>query len=399
MPLPGITDVAEIRKLLAKLMTDAERTYKFAVVARGVRDGDLVLSKVEKLRRKEVKAAALQDAAEQQKRAGKDRGPPPKLEVIAGECRLLKPGSTTLLLLVAGKVQPKAVACTEFLLKRGPFRIVGFTNVVLEAVEESDEENDGTQRTSSRPSSPGRVKDEAPSPDGPESSPTTTQRDAATKAARKQLADRLRNLAPSLSSSNDSPQLAKARRMVAEAGEFVQQDDFVSAGRLIDEVEKLASKIAAEQTKEQAEQEQAERARDEQERAERDRQERQFHDDWARGRKKLRQAVDAVQGQLAGLADALLASDDPNMIWIAEEGLTQLMSEIRASIASLDRLSNKPPTKVAAFAKPALAVLAKKLNSDQVKALEQNKFGVRVDIRKTLAGVVAELAKALEAAA
>ncbi|HND54200.1 MAG TPA: hypothetical protein PLV92_17440, partial [Pirellulaceae bacterium] len=187
----------------------------------------------------------------------------------------------------------------------------------------------------------------------------------------------------------DSPQLAKARRMVAEAGEFVQQDDFVSAGRLIDEVEKLASKITAEQTGE----------KDERDKAEQDRKEQQFHDDWARGRKKLRQAVDAVQGQLTGLADALLASGDPNMTWIAEEGLTQLMSEIRASIASLDRLSNKPPKKVAAFAKPALAVLAKRLNSDQVKALDQNKFGVRVEIRKTLAGVVAELAKALEAAA
>ena len=388
MPLPGITDVAEIRKLLAKLMTDAERTYKFAVVARGVREGDLVLSKVEKLRRKEVKAAALQDAAEQQKKAGKDRAPLPKLEVIAGECRLLKPGSTTLLLLVAGKVQPKAVACTEFLLKRGPFRIVGFTNVVLEVVEDSDEENDGPQQPPNRPSTPESAKDKAQSSDGPESSSTTTQRDAATKAARKQLADRLRNLAPTLSSSSDSPQLAKARRMVAEAGEFVQQDDFVSAGRLIDEVEKLASNIAAEQTEEQTN-----------EKAEQDRQEQQFHDDWARGRKKLRQAVDAVQKQLAGLADALLASDDPNMVWIAEEGLTQLMSEIRASIASLDRLSNKPPKKVAAFAKPALAVLAKRLNSDQVKALDQNKFGVRVEIRKTLAGVVAELAKALEAAA
>lgn len=60
----------------------------------------------------------------------------------------------------------------------------------------------------------------------------------------------------------------------------------------------------------------------------------QFRKAWAAARKNLREAIDKVEEQLIGLADALLKSNDPNMIGVAVDGLTQLIGGLRASASA-----------------------------------------------------------------
>jgi hypothetical protein len=124
-----------------------------------------------------------------------------------------------------------------------------------------------------------------------------------------------------------------------------------------------------------------------------------FKQDWAAARKKLRLAIDKVEEQLTGLADALLKSNDPNMVWVAEQGLTQLIGGLRASATTIDKTASKTPAKTAAFAKPAIAELEKRIESEQIKVCDQNKFGAKVSVKKTIAGAIEELVKTLETAA
>jgi hypothetical protein len=121
-----------------------------------------------------------------------------------------------------------------------------------------------------------------------------------------------------------------------------------------------------------------------------------FKQDWAAARKNLRLALDKVEEQLAALADALLKSEDPNMLWVAENGLTQILSGLRASAMTIDKTASKTPAKTAAFAKPAIAELEKQLATERVKVCDQNKFGAKVSIKKTIEGALEELMKTLE---
>ncbi|MCU0878972.1 MAG: hypothetical protein MUF06_14400 [Pirellulaceae bacterium] len=123
-----------------------------------------------------------------------------------------------------------------------------------------------------------------------------------------------------------------------------------------------------------------------------------FRQDWAAARKNLRAAIDDVEAQLATFADALLKSNDPNMEWVAEQGLTQLLGGLRASATTIDKSAAKSPEKIAKFARPALAELEKRLASPQVKACDENKFGVKVTIRRTIEAALREMSETLDKA-
>lgn len=58
MALPGAVDEKEVKTLLKKLLDHSDEVIKFAVVARGPKDGDLILSKKQKLKKKEVQTEA-----------------------------------------------------------------------------------------------------------------------------------------------------------------------------------------------------------------------------------------------------------------------------------------------------------------------------------------------------
>jgi hypothetical protein len=123
-----------------------------------------------------------------------------------------------------------------------------------------------------------------------------------------------------------------------------------------------------------------------------------FRQDWAAARKNLRAAIDDVEAQLATFAEALLKSNDPNMEWVAEQGLTQLLGGLRASATTIDKSAAKSPEKIAKFARPALAELEKRLDSPQVRACDENKFGVKVTIRRTIEAALREMSETLDKA-
>lgn len=143
----------------------------------------------------------------------------------------------------------------------------------------------------------------------------------------------------------------------------------------------------------------SESAEDEQEQQqEQEEQAARFRRDWAAARKNLRGAIDNVEAQLATFAEALLQSNDPNMEWVAEQGLTQLLGGLRASATTIDKSAAKSPEKIAKFARPALAELEKRLDSPQVKACDENKFGVKVSIRRTIEAALREMSQTLDQA-
>ena len=132
MAVPGVWEENELKLLLKKLINSKDEVFKFAVAAKGPREGQLALDKKLKFKKKDVQEKAESDAKE-------EGGKPVKMEVMTGECRLDSKNNTTLLLLVNGKAPAKAVACIEHLLVRGPFKAIGFTGVILEEVDENVE--------------------------------------------------------------------------------------------------------------------------------------------------------------------------------------------------------------------------------------------------------------------
>lgn len=69
MTMPGITEEPDLKRLLKRLIEDQQEVFKFAVVARGPKDGDLSLIKKEKRKKKEVRTVA--EARTQEQSGGK----------------------------------------------------------------------------------------------------------------------------------------------------------------------------------------------------------------------------------------------------------------------------------------------------------------------------------------
>ncbi|MFO0870611.1 MAG: hypothetical protein U0935_16915 [Pirellulales bacterium] len=227
MGLPGVTDEKDLKLLLKKLLENSEETYPFAVVARGPKEGDLLMSKKEKLKKKDVEGAAESEA----KKAG---GKAVKFDVMVGDCRLDTPGSTTLRLLVRGKAPAKAVACLEHLLIRGPFKTVGFTNVILEELAEGDE---GAPPPASLPgSSP--VVPPGPSPSGPPPSSPQAPPVASVHPLAAEFSERLKGLLPAIKAAAGTPGGERAKVLASEAGVLARQQDFSRALALLNEVDR-----------------------------------------------------------------------------------------------------------------------------------------------------------------
>lgn len=224
MPVPGMSEEKDVKLLLKKLIESADEVYKFAVVARGPKDGQLILSKKEKLKKIEVHNEA---EAEAKKESG---GKAVRLDVITGECRLHKAGTTTLRLIVHGKAIAKAVACAEHLLARGPYKSVGFTDVILEEVEE---EGGGDQAPVSGTSSPA-VPSIPPVTPSPTSSGETKPENPATL-----FTHRLSALLPAIKSAVGTPHGDEAKLKTSEAGVFARKQDYAQANSVLDQVEEL----------------------------------------------------------------------------------------------------------------------------------------------------------------
>jgi hypothetical protein len=120
-----------------------------------------------------------------------------------------------------------------------------------------------------------------------------------------------------------------------------------------------------------------------------------FFKQWAAARLELKAAIDKVANQLAKFAVAILETDQENLVWVAEEGLGQMVSALRADAVALDRATSKTPAKVVAKAQPVMANLRKQLQSPQVRASDENHLGVTVTIKSTIGQALKRLDEAL----
>jgi len=109
-----------------------------------------------------------------------------------------------------------------------------------------------------------------------------------------------------------------------------------------------------------------------------------FFKEWAAARSALKAAIDKVANQLAKFAVAILETNEENLVWVAEEGLGQMVSALREDAITIDRATSKTPAKVLAQAKPAIDSLRRQLKSPQVRASDENNLGVTVTINRTI---------------
>ena len=195
---------------------------------------------------------------------------------------------------------------------------------------------------------------------------------------------RLRSLQPEIvkTIAAKSPQSTAMKQGAIEAGTLANKKDFVRANQLLDRIEALLKRDTSGPTP-------ASRAPTG---------DALFQPAWASATAHLREALETVQQQLAGFGAALMASGEDNLVWIAEEGLSEVFSSLRNQALAVDRATSKLPARVVFKARPAIEALKKQISSPRVLACDQNRVGVRVSIHETISKAIQELEAALELA-
>jgi hypothetical protein len=177
---------------------------------------------------------------------------------------------------------------------------------------------------------------------------------------------------------NGTPLAATMKSLAAEMVGAAKANDFARAGQSLDEIERLLK------AGEQPAGKEGPPPEDE-----------AFPQAWAAGLARLEDALDEVADQLAEFGGALMESGEENLMWIAETGLSQLLTSLREAASAVDRATSKSAAKVVVKARPALAELKKRLQSPRVKACDENRLGVDVTIQETIGNAIRELETAL----
>lgn len=441
MTMPGLSDEKDVKVLLKKLLSSPDEVVKFAVVARGPKDGELVLSKTEKLKKKDVQAAAEEEAKE------RNGGKAVRVDVMVGECRLHKAGQAVLRLSVYGKAIAKAVACAEHLVVRGPYKTIGFTDVILEEVDESDEIDEKGTGSSATPSSPSKPEQQAPPPS--QLKPTQSSSPEVALA----FNQRLSALLPKVKSAAGTAAGDAAKLKASEAGMFARKGDFDQAQRLLDEAEQALSSAgnATATPKENDEATQftarlksvkprldeaiasgtaqgqeiklrasemgvavrkkdyalAQRLLDQLEEmlampassSSGD----TFARQWAEAKVTWRDLIELVDDQINQVRGAMLSSGDPELKRIADQGLPALTANhktpVMKALFDLDAATGDSRGKAAAAAQKAIAAFRKHLSSDaRIRVLDEDSreaFGVALTIRESIGKGLDALEQAL----
>jgi hypothetical protein len=180
-----------------------------------------------------------------------------------------------------------------------------------------------------------------------------------------------------------NPQGDEVKQRAVEAGAQANKKDFAKANQLLDVVEALLKKAAGAAAVAPAPAPGVDGA---------------FQKAWVAASSNLLAAVEKVRDQLAVFGAALMASGEENLIWIAEEGLSQVFSPLRDAALTIDRATSKLPARVVFKGRPAIESLKKQITTPRVLACDQNKLGVTVTIRDTISKSIQELEAALELA-
>jgi hypothetical protein len=180
-----------------------------------------------------------------------------------------------------------------------------------------------------------------------------------------------------------TPQGDEIKRRAVEAGTLAGKKDFSNANQSLDAVESLLRKTHGPAVAGPALKPQPNGA---------------FQSAWAAATTNLLEAVDRIQSQLAVFASMLMQSEDENLVWIAEEGLSQVFSSLRDSALTIQRATSKLPARVLFKAQPAIDRLKREITTPRVLACDENKLGVSVTIRDTISKAIQELEAALKLA-
>jgi hypothetical protein len=105
---------------------------------------------------------------------------------------------------------------------------------------------------------------------------------------------------------------------------------------------------------------------------------------WTDAARQLRTATETARVQLGRLGQALMASNDPGMIWIAEQGLSDVLAGLLDGAGRIERAASKLPAKTLSLARPVIAALRRQLADPRVKACDDNSYGVPVSVQATI---------------
>lgn len=205
---------------------------------------------------------------------------------------------------------------------------------------------------------------------------------------------RLAALVPKVQAARTAghPAAADIALKVSEAGVFARKKDFEAAGARLDEAEELL-KTPAGPTPEGSGQPDEEPPINLL----------RFNAGWASARDAIREAGEAVDGQIGQLQARLRGDPDGELRQIAEFGLPGLTANHRvpmqAALMSIDAAVSDPIRLKGLVAKAAglAAAYANHLRSAQtIAAVDENPFGVAVSIRQTLGGALDDLGQFFE---
>lgn len=181
-----------------------------------------------------------------------------------------------------------------------------------------------------------------------------------------------------------TPQGEEIKQHAVEAGARANKKDFAGAHQLLDLLESLLKKTSSASAPAAPAPESATHSA--------------FQKAWAAATDHLLEAVDRIQDQLAVFAAALMQSREENLVWIAEEGLSQVLTSLRDSALAIHRANSKLPARVVFQARPAIEALKRQITAPRVLACDQNQLGVQVAIRDTISNAIQDLEAALELA-
>lgn len=181
--------------------------------------------------------------------------------------------------------------------------------------------------------------------------------------------ERLAALIPQFKQAAGTPTGDGAKLKASEAGVFARKQDFGKANTLLDEAEALLKTPAADS-------------------------------DWPAAKAKWQDASDTVDGQISKLQGVLKQSDDKELVEIAEFGLNAVTGNFKvplmAAIRDIDSRGGAQPD----AARKALDIVRgfreHILTSAEITAVDNNPFGVEVNIQNSLSDAFNVMEKSLQ---
>ncbi len=193
--------------------------------------------------------------------------------------------------------------------------------------------------------------------------------------------ERLTALLPQIKQSAGTTAGDEAKLKASEAGVLARKKEFEQALALLDEVETLlaAPGTSTEETESPDEP----------------------PVDWETAKSTWQDASDAIDSQIAALQNVLKKSDDEELVDIAEFGLNAVTGNFKvplmAAMRDIDSSQGEARAKAVTKAMDAMKGFRQHVeSSDQVKAVDNNPFGVEVNIQSTLDGAFTTMRKAFQ---